>query len=143
MSTINKATESALARVGICEARIRALFFAFEGVMDKITRKTKDEYSMLWVELHKDLNDAYRQLFMWGVINPKVRLKAKEMAYQHYLRKNSEIMHLLNQDGSYTSYSVQEEQNFRQEIDYLKKEIELKDKKKDKKNEGENSKSNQ
>lgn len=120
-SKINEATQNALNKVMICENRIKALHYAV-GDLQRVfeyDKKSKLDFSNLHCSLYEKLNEAYRVLFMWGVLNEREFLeKAKKAALDHYLNERTNIMSYLNMEGK---YPCKLEQEFRAEIESLRK----------------------
>ena len=123
MSKIDNALAAAIAGVELAEKRIQAFKFITEGLSEFDYRQCNEELAQVHSMLYKKLNEQYRQVFMWGVLKPELRLAAKELALKHYLKKDSEIMNYLDSEGKTNSYYKDEEEQFRKEIEELKKEI--------------------
>lgn len=118
---LNEAAQNALNKVVICENKIKALHYAINGLDRKfeLYHEAKLDFSRLHCLLYQELNEAYRVLFMWGVLNKGEALEtAKKAALDHYLSEKTNIMNYLNIEGSYPG---ELENQFRAEIEALRK----------------------
>ena len=120
-SKVNVAAQNALNKVVICENKIKALHYAISGLNRRfeIYHEAKLDFSHLHSLLYQELNEAYRVLFMWGVLmKGEVLEKAKKAALDHYLNEKNGIMGYLNMEGK---FPCELEDQFRAEIEALRK----------------------
>ena len=119
-----RAFESAYTEVCDLQFRITALHYALKPIRDKhnYNKEVDQDFSKLHCALFYELNEAYRKLFMWGIISgdQECMRKAKEAAFDRYLRGNCEIMSYLN-FSPLESYPSDLEKQFRAELEILKK----------------------
>jgi hypothetical protein len=116
---IDQAVVAALKAVEIAKSRIHALHYAMQGARERGFGNVKEqqEFSALHSLLYKNLNDAYRDLFMWGVVSKDAERLARKEAFRHYLREGVTIMQYLDHTRMHPSqWSAQEEKEFRAEI---------------------------
>jgi len=123
-SYIKQAFESAYTEVCDSQQRITALHYALKPIRDKrnYNKEVDQDFSKLHCALFSELNEAYRKLFMWGIISgdQECMRKAKEAAFDRYLRENCEIMSYLS-FSPLESYPSDLEKQFRVELEILKK----------------------
>ena len=119
---VKQAFENYYSKVCDLEQRITALHYAMAPIKNQsyYDKKINEDFDLLHSVLYGKLNDAYRTLFMFSVVScdRKLMLRAKELAFKHYLTENSVIMQYLGFEGS---HSVDLEKKFRAELDWLKK----------------------
>ena len=122
---IEQAFENAYKEVCDLEQRIAALQYSIGPIETHRGRygqkyRAEDEFSALYSQLYDFLNKAYSKVFMFGVVscNRKLMAKAKKAAFDHYLKRNSEIMSYLGFTGS---YPCDLEEKFRKELEFLEK----------------------
>ena len=123
---IEQAFECAYKEVCDLEQRIAALQYSISPVqkgkwsVGNSKYRSENEYGALYSELYDLLNESYRKVFMFGVVScdRKLMAKAKKMAFDHYLKENSNIMSYLGFEGS---YSCELEDKFRKELEWLEK----------------------
>lgn len=109
-----KALETQLKRIAICEERIAALTFALYGLRDVDYSRSIAEFRG---QLFDNLNDAFRALYMLGVINPKAHEKAKAAARRFHLKERMGIMNLLDINGQkLPGWYTEDEEAFRKEL---------------------------
>lgn len=117
--------QTVLDRIALAETRIRALVFIMDGIPDYQRRESGSVYqyhSALHAVLYQQLNDAYRDLLMIGLLGKKAQREARKRAFEHYLKANNSIMHLLDLRGHHPGiFSADEEKEFRAEIEEAKK----------------------
>jgi hypothetical protein len=119
--SVKQAVESALEGVAICRSRIVALHYVIHGLG---SRGRGDESLGRAIEtinarLYEELSEAYKRLFMWGVIDDEARTKAAEAAASYYLAERSDVMKYLFPDpraGTPPSYFARHEKELRREI---------------------------
>ncbi len=124
MSKVNQAWLNALATVELCEQRLAALHFAMKGIESR-TKELSEECNRLHTQLCDNLNNAYRNIFMWGIVTnkPEYQKEARRIAFKKFLAEQINIMCYLELDNQYPgSWQVEEEEEFRKEIDELNKE---------------------
>lgn len=123
-SHCKQAFESAYIEVCDLQQRITALHYALKPIRDKhySNKEVDQDFSKLHCALFDALNEAYRRVFMFSIISGdrECMRKAKETAFDRYLRENCEIMGYLNFLPS-ESYSCDLEKQFRAELEILKK----------------------
>jgi hypothetical protein len=117
---VPQAVNAALLRVEVCKNKIACLDYAVRDLRDRYS-DSKGDYSKLRCELYGQLNDAYRDLFMFGCISlspADMRLARKE-AFRHYLSKDHGIMGYLSTTPAFypSSYGSDEEAAFRKELE--------------------------
>lgn len=117
MKKLDKAAEVALAKIELCEQRIHALAFAVWG-LELRPGEAREEHNALYAILYRRLNEAYRDLFMWGVvIGDDVRKEARRMAYKRFLEEGKTIMGYLDMTNTYSGHwNKKEVEEFRAEI---------------------------
>lgn len=108
--------ESSLAKILLCESRIEALHYAMSGLGENknyYKKEAQSEYSAMHSFLYKELNDAYRDFFMWSNIDTKYAAKAKELARKKYLKDASNIQSYLCMEHPYVDNDfVKNEEEF-------------------------------
>ena len=122
---IEQAFEHAYLAVSDIQQRVAALHYAVSSLQKNkwnsgIKYRAQDEFGSLHSQLYDLLNDAYAKVFMWGVVScdRKLMARAKKLAFDHYLKENSEIMSYLDFHNEFPS-ALEEE--FRKELDFLEK----------------------
>lgn len=122
---LEQSMQLALDRVVVCKMRLVAMMFACrKGNWERYRTDSNDrEYDALFLQLHRQILDAYRYLFMFGCVIPAEMLrKARESALELWGRERQEIMHLLDLNlDSPGSYRADIEDQFRKA---LKRELE-------------------
>lgn len=123
---VSKAFEQSMTKVYEAEQRIAALHYAMEELSKDWGRRRErpqadEQFSLLHASLYQQLNDAYRNVFMWGVVSgdTQLLLRARKAAFNHYLKSNSEIMSHLGFSWE-ESIPIKLEEDFRKELDNLK-----------------------
>jgi len=115
---VEQACLVALARIRYVEKRITALHLAIgNGDRNSYTDNRVDAPA-LKTHLYQELNQAYSELFMFGLLtkNKDLEKKALEMASERYLREGMHIMSYLDIYNRGGSYSVLEDVEFRADI---------------------------
>lgn len=127
---MNMAATQTLADVNTNEMRIQALEFATYK-MELATRSPhlRTAIETIYLELQRQLNDAHSRLLLWGVmLDGQTKHTARRMAYKRFLREGRAIMQYLEPDADLPMrYSVADYEEFRDELDVLKAEIEAED----------------
>ena len=128
------ATTQALADVNTSKMRVQAFEFATHKMpLGTRTPHLRTAIESIYLELHRQLNDAYGQFFMWALaLDGETKHTARRMAYKRFLREGMAIMNYLEPDGdSPFAYSGADYEEFRAELDTLKAEIEAEDNEED------------
>ena len=131
---MNLAATQALADVNTGKMRLQAFAFATDKMeLGPRTPHLRIAIQTIYLELQRQLNDAYGQFFMWALaLDDETKHTARRMAYKRFLREGMAIMNYLEPDGeSPFAYSGADYDEFRDELDTLKAEIEAEDSKKD------------
>ena len=117
---LNVAFDACLEKVAIVEDRLVALHYALNPVRNRLG--VHEEFSRANAAIHAELNDAYRQLFMWAhiVATPRSKAIAKEKAYNYYLQEQNSIIEYLGIDPA-NGYSASLAARFREQINVAKK----------------------
>ena len=120
---IEQAFEYSYGKVCDLEQRIAALHYAAKPVRNKHLNtkgesKANVDFGNLHSELYNQLNEAYRNVFMFGVVSydKKLIVRAKKLAFEHYLKEKCEIMSYLDFHGS---YPCDLETQFKKELKFL------------------------
>ena len=124
---MNIAATQALADVRTAEMRVQALQFATHKMeQGTCTPHLRTALETIYLELQRRLNDRHGQFYMWAVLlDAETKHTARRMAYKRFLRDGMAIMNYLGPDGeSPFRYSVADYEEFRDELDTLKAEIE-------------------
>jgi len=121
-SLIKEASQNALKRIELIKSKITALHYACKDLRSNNYKEPviKNDFSAIHGVLFAELNDAYRDLFMFCAVSADkdMLILAKKEALDHYLKENCYIMGYLGFD-SQGSHSANLEKQFRQEIKYL------------------------
>jgi hypothetical protein len=81
--------------------------------------------------LYGDLNDAYRDLFMWGNLNtdPRAGKEARYAAYKYFFARDMSIARHFDVSNEYSGhYSPEDEEYFKQRLLEEKKKFGVQDK---------------
>ena len=116
-----RAMEQALERIKIAEARIVALHYACGSLR---VRDPVPGFSELHALLYKELNEAFRQLLLFGVLVPDaMQARVRKKVLHHYFHEGMSIMGYLTIDGELPrGWSGTEEEEFRAELKSYKEE---------------------
>lgn len=125
-SLIKECCQNALDEIQQIESQIVALHYACKDYSHE-NAAIKD-FSAIHASLYHRLNEAYRKLFMFGMVSTdyEMLMKAREKAFKHYLDEKTHIMGYLGFDGS---WSCEIEDRFRGEISRAKEMFESEKKK--------------
>jgi hypothetical protein len=130
-SILTECAENALTEIQRIESQIVALHYACCDIRKDYSYEQEaiKDFSALNGSLYRRLNEAYRKLFMFGVVSTdnKMLHKAREKAFEHYLGEKNSIMGYL---GFKDSWECELEDRFRSEIKCAKEKFD-----KEKKNE--------
>jgi len=127
---MNMAATQALADVNTCEMRVQALQFATHKMeLGTRTPHLRTAIETVHLELQGQLNDAHSRLLLWGaMLDGQTKHTARRLAYKRFLREGMAIMQYLEPDAELPfAYSVDDYEEFRDELDTLKAEIEAED----------------
>lgn len=120
-SLVEQAFINAYDRICDIKQRIAALHYACNNLRQKSygSEGAKEDFSSLHSFLYQELNEAYNTMFVFSVVSGDRELlsKAKELAFDRYLKENTTIMQYLGFEGS---YSADLEREFRNELKTLK-----------------------
>lgn len=129
-SILTECAENALAEIQKIESQIVALHYACKDIRQQYSyeKEAIQDFSALNGSLYNRLNEAYRKLFMFGMISTdhKMLYKAREKAFNRYLDEKSSIMGYL---GFKDSWECELEDRFRSEIKQAKENFEKQNKK--------------
>ena len=131
---MNMAAVQALADIHTGKMRLQAFEFAIQKMsLGTRTPHLSTAIQVISLELHHQLNGAHSQLFMWALaLDGETKHTALRMAYKRFLREGMAIMNYLEPDGdSPFAYSGADYDDFRDELDTLKAEIEAEDNEED------------
>lgn len=121
MTKVEEAIDAAFAGVELQESRVRAFEYAVREVAGRFPGLS-GALSEVRAAIYQNLLDAYRRVFMWGLLEPKARLRAKELAFSKFLKEDAAIMEYLDPEHkSPGGWMSEEEERFRREIEELKK----------------------
>lgn len=119
-SKVNQAWVAALARVELYKQKIEALHFAVSDLRSDSASEAHQDFAALHAWLYKKLNQAYQDLFMFGLFNEATTKEARRVAYDHFLAERKSIMQFLETSGKYPGrWTAREEIEFRQEAKRL------------------------
>ena len=127
MKMMNMAAAQALADVRTAEIRVQAFQFATHKMeLGTRTPHLRAALETIYLELQRRLNDRHGQFYMWAMVSDdETKHTARRIAYKRFLREGMAIMNYLEPDGeSPFRYSVADYEEFRDELDTLKAEIE-------------------
>ena len=126
LEMLRTVARNVLSRVEIAKERIAAFAFATAGPRHR-TEKEQDQYSAIHASLYHELNEAYKNVFMWGIISADEDLlkEARAQAFQWYLDEHCSIIHYLHLGEIPPSWRSSEEEGLRDLINKLKQEHKL------------------
>lgn len=111
---IVRAIEAAHLEVQIMKNKIVALNYAMRPVSISYGNRIQGNVDELRASLYAQLNEAYRKLFMWGLVADSESIaKIRQMAVKQYLTDAHSIRHYLGFDDD----DDYDEDLFRAEID--------------------------
>ena len=120
-SLLTECAENALAEIQRIESQIVALHYACKDIRRDYSYENEamKDFSALHGSLYRRLSEAYRKLFMFGLVSTdfKMLYKARQKALEHYLNEKSSIMGYL---GFRDSWECEVEDRLRSEVKQAK-----------------------
>ncbi len=116
---VEQAALISLARINYIEKKLASLHFAMgSGSRRGYQGEAMPDCSGLRSHLYQELNDAYKNMFMFALVgnNKAIEKKALKMASDRYLREGIHIMSFLDIFNGMNGYSTMEESEFRADI---------------------------
>ena len=118
-------------RIQLAEMKVRALYFASRELTQD--GEARAEYSALWGALHRHVNEAYRDYFIWCLVDarPEIIRKARVTALTKYLTQEMSLSGYMSPSfKDLSSWSLAVEDEIREAIEVARKEVGLRRQKK-------------
>lgn len=118
---IHNAWMVAAANVEIAQMKLQALQYAtnpqqYGHSYRSLTKTSEAEFSLLHGMLYRELNDAYKELLMFGAMLGGDELReAKKMAYHHFLKEGMAISEYLHTPWRFAP-KLDHDKEFRKEL---------------------------
>ena len=116
---MRKAVNVAWERVANAEQRMDAFMFATSGLVGGIWSVKIPDESLAAVRgaLAQNLNEAYQALFMFGVLDPRARKRARAKLMKEFLADDMAVMQYLSPQHSHPGQWLSEDEDeFREDI---------------------------